>query len=95
MDEIQWLQRWYRSQCDDEWEHAYGIKIDTLDNPGWSVAIDIKGTTVENRPFQAVKIERTETDWIHCRVDKSRWKGFGGPNNLIEIVSVFRNWVEG
>lgn len=27
-----WLQMWYVAQCDDEWEHAYGIKIETLDN---------------------------------------------------------------
>ncbi|MBC6448487.1 Imm53 family immunity protein [Actinokineospora xionganensis] len=26
-------QRWYQSQCDEEWEHELGVKIDTLDNP--------------------------------------------------------------
>lgn len=32
------LERWYASQCDDNWEHSYGIRIDTLDNPGWRIA---------------------------------------------------------
>ncbi|MDE6471389.1 MAG: immunity 53 family protein [Eubacterium sp.] len=34
MDVLNWLQEWYRQNCTDEWEHFYGIKIDTLDNPG-------------------------------------------------------------
>lgn len=33
---FEWLQKWYKSQCDGDWEHEYGIKIETVDNPGWS-----------------------------------------------------------
>ncbi|GHB54781.1 hypothetical protein GCM10010331_48120 [Streptomyces xanthochromogenes] len=29
------LQSWYSAQCNGDWEHEWGIKIDTLDNPGW------------------------------------------------------------
>ncbi|MGK7942612.1 MAG: Imm53 family immunity protein [Crocosphaera sp.] len=25
-----WLQDWYTSQCNGEWEHTYGIDIKTL-----------------------------------------------------------------
>jgi hypothetical protein len=38
---LQWLQEWYLEQCDREWEHEYGIKIGTLDNPGWTITIDL------------------------------------------------------
>ncbi len=34
MDLLTWVQRWYLDQCDGEWEHEWGVKIDTLDNPG-------------------------------------------------------------
>ncbi|WP_327048834.1 immunity 53 family protein [Microbispora sp. NBC_01189] len=27
-DPFGFLQRWYAAQCDGEWEHAYGVKID-------------------------------------------------------------------
>ena len=27
------LQSWYQSQCDGDWEHEFGIRIETLDNP--------------------------------------------------------------
>ena len=48
MDSIQWLQSWYQEQCDNDWEHQYGIKIDSLDNPGWVVTIDLAGTPLED-----------------------------------------------
>ncbi len=44
MDVFEWIEKWYLSMCDGEWEHFYGIKIDTLDNPGWIVRIDILDT---------------------------------------------------
>ena len=32
------LQHWYQSKCDGTGEHMYGVEIDTLDNPGWTVS---------------------------------------------------------
>ncbi|MFE2849501.1 Imm53 family immunity protein, partial [Streptomyces scopuliridis] len=32
---LDWLQNWYTQQCDGDWEHEWGVKIATLDNPGW------------------------------------------------------------
>jgi hypothetical protein len=31
---LPWLQGWYATQCDGDWEHEYGVSIETLDNPG-------------------------------------------------------------
>ncbi|MFD5200063.1 Imm53 family immunity protein [Streptomyces sp. NPDC058375] len=28
------LQGWYSAQCNEDWEHEWGGKIETLDNPG-------------------------------------------------------------
>ena len=44
MNLFEWLSKWYSSMCVDEWEHFYGIKIETLDNPGWIVTIDLLET---------------------------------------------------
>jgi|GEM_PF-3181522 len=33
------LTNWYQNQCDGDWEHKYGVSIETLDNPGWIVKI--------------------------------------------------------
>ena len=40
MSEITWIEQWYQRQCDGNWEHQHGIKVETLDNPGWHVEID-------------------------------------------------------
>ena len=30
---LAWLQAWYATQCDGDWEHANGVSIESLDNP--------------------------------------------------------------
>jgi hypothetical protein len=88
-----WLQDWYQRHCDSDWEHQYGIRIDTLDNPGWMVKIDLAGTALEGRTAEWVKDEVSETDWIHYRVRDDVFEAAGGPANLVSILRAFRTWV--
>ena len=88
------LQKWYTSQCDGDWEHSYGVAIDTLDNPGWSVKIDLAETLLKDRPFATIKVERTATDWLSASRDETTFKGFCGPENLEECLKVFCDWAE-
>lgn len=94
MDTMQWLQSWYHAQCDGDWEHRYGVKIETLDNPGWLLKIDLAHTDLEPRAFVEVKIHRSDLDWTECRLREGRFEGAGGPGNLIELIEVFRTWVK-
>lgn len=48
-DALYLLQRWYLGQCNDEWEHSFGVAIETLDNPGWSLRIELEETSLEHR----------------------------------------------
>ncbi len=95
MDELKWLQEWYESNCDGDWEHMFGVKINTLDNPGWMVNIGLSDTVfnLEDCVFEKINIDRSETDWIMCYVEKEVFKGRGGIQNLSEIISVFRAFV--
>lgn len=34
MDSLALLQQWYLQQCNEDWEHSWGVRIATLDNPG-------------------------------------------------------------
>jgi hypothetical protein len=36
-DEIQVVDEWYLGKCNGIWEHRYGVRIETCDNPGWLV----------------------------------------------------------
>lgn len=86
------LQDWYAQQCDGDWEHEFGIKIDTLDNPGWSVFIDLVGTSLENKKFTKLNRLTTENNWMQCSVEDHKFHGSGGPQNLIDIINVFIEW---
>jgi hypothetical protein len=43
-NELQRLQQWYRAQCNGDWEHSYGVMVDTLDNPGWRTGRELSRT---------------------------------------------------
>ena len=54
MDILADLQNWYISNCNGEWEHQHGINIESRDNPGWWVKIDLMTTELLNKPFEPV-----------------------------------------
>lgn len=91
---IRWLQDWFTSWCDGDWEHTYGVEVETLDNPGWRVTIDLIGTDLENRYFPVVEQEISEDNWFYCRVRDNAFEGAGGPINLEQILQTFRAWAE-
>ncbi|OHB76102.1 MAG: hypothetical protein A2Z34_10585 [Planctomycetes bacterium RBG_16_59_8] len=86
------LEAWYTNVCDGDWEHQFGIHIETLDNPGWSVNINIAETPIADKEFSKVKHERGDCNWVHCWVEDETFKGRGGPNNLREILNIFAIW---
>lgn len=91
-----WLQAWYATQCDGDWEHQHGITISTLDNPGWMVDIQLEGTLgdLDGRTFRKVEFHRTEHDWIVASVEDKTFRAHCGPLNLGECLWVFRQWVD-
>ena len=89
------LQNWYISQCNQDWEHTYGVRIANIDNPGWSVDIDLSDTDLEDRHLDELNVQRhDEHNWVVCRVQDNVFKGRGGPHNLDEILQVFLDWVD-
>ncbi|HGG63119.1 MAG TPA: rhodanese-related sulfurtransferase [Rhodobacteraceae bacterium] len=89
------LQSWYSSNCDGDWEHQFGVQIETLDNPGWCVTVDLDGTLQENQPFMECKEGRlSESEWIHIRKVGSKIKGSCGPNMLGNMVFEISKWLE-
>lgn len=93
IDTLDWIQTWFSNQCNESWEHSYGIRINTLDNPGWSVTIDLHGTKLENKLMEEIAIERSDDDWVFCSVKNKEFKAAGGPRQLKEILEIFKAWV--
>ncbi len=78
--------------CDGDWEHSYGITIDTLDNPGWKVSIDLSDTLLENANFEPVQIGDSESNndaWIFCHKSQSCFIGMGGCYDLEKKLKIF------
>jgi hypothetical protein len=88
------LERWYASQCNGNWEHSYGVHIDTLDNPGWSIKIDLRGTRKQDYVLERKRIERTENDWIQYWIDKQQFRIACRPLNLSEATEIFVRWFD-
>lgn len=86
------LQEWFLAQCNGGWEHA-GIRIVTLDNPGWAVSINLLGTSVAGVAFTPVTERASEHVWVHCEVRDGCFEGAGGPRELGRILRIFLDWV--
>ena len=89
------LQDWYSSACNGDWEHTYGITVNTIDNPGWSLRIELVDTLLYEKKFAPIKIQRVDKDdWVSCSIKDGIFEGFGGSKNLAEILRIFLNWAE-
>ena len=94
MTTLDGLQRWYAAQCDGEWEHQQGVQISTLDNPGWRVIIDLKGTNLAGATFTEISDLGPEADWFRCWVEGQQFHGACGPHLLDAILGHFLRWTE-
>jgi hypothetical protein len=89
------LQQWYFANCNGDWEHSYGVRVETIDNPGWLLAVQLTNTYLEAAAFSEVKVHRAnENDWLQCRVEDGEFKGACGPLNFGELLSVFLKWAD-
>jgi hypothetical protein len=94
MDTVSRLCAWFERQSVNEWHEDHGVKIDTLDNPGWSMKVDLKGTSLQKKVFQEFRIERSDRDWVFARKNAEVFEVFGGPRNLNEMIEKFLLWAE-
>ena len=92
---LDWLTQWFENQCDCEWEHGYGVTIETLDNPGWSVKVELNGTTLDGKTFERLTHGyEHETEWWTCWTEDNQFRGAGGPQQLVPMIQCFREWAE-
>jgi hypothetical protein len=91
---ISLLEKWYLQRCNGDWEHSWGVEIETLDNPGWRVKINLNETKAERRALEKTKIDRSATDWVMYWVEEKAFHVACGPSNLSEAIKIFIEWFE-
>ena len=94
------LQTWYARQCNGLWEHSSGVLIESSDNPGWWVRVNLLGTPLHTLPFpeiaEGVDAQRFALGprWLCCRVQDNMWHGAGDETKLERILETFLAWAE-
>jgi hypothetical protein len=92
-DPLKGLQDWYCSQCNGDWEHGYGVSIEKLDNPGWSLKIELKETSLSDRALEEVAFGgEDKNDWYRCRVRGRVFEAYCRPTRLSDVITIFLNW---
>jgi hypothetical protein len=100
MSTLSRLQDWYAGQCNGDWEHSLGIRIESCDNPGWWVKINLAGTRLLGLQFveiaEGVDSRRhpIESRWLDCHVEDAVWHGAGDDTKLERILEEFLAWAE-
>jgi len=94
MNALHWLQEWYQSQCDGDWEHQSGIEIKTLDNPGWDIKINISDTDLEGLIIEYQLNEVDENQWYGFQSDGYTFEACGDPSKLETLILIFKKITE-
>ncbi|WP_193213787.1 immunity 53 family protein [Luteolibacter marinus] len=86
---------WYEAQVDGAWEHRHGLKLESLDNPGWLLTVDLMHTDLNGQTMADLS-EGCSPDghpvapnWIHCRIADGRFLGACDPRQLPRLLRVF------
>lgn len=84
------IQNWYKLHCNGEWEHSYGYSIGTLDNPGWTIRIDLAETSLEKLEFSREYQNPVKPlDWYFIKTEDKTIEISCGPDNLKKVLSIF------
>ena len=51
----------------------------------------LQETELQDKPFQKIRIDRSEHDWIRCFIENGM---FGRPIQFTRIAQNFRDWAE-
>jgi hypothetical protein len=82
------LQNWYLTNCDGDWEHSYGISINTLDNPGWIMKIDLCDTCLQDLLYDK-QIDNGTFDWVFIKVADKVLEASSDTNKFSIILTIF------
>ena len=91
------LSAWFQQQCNGDWEHTFRVSLQSTENPGWWIKIDLRGTPLEHKSFAPVlrgdfASGDPQPPWLHCRVMDGVFHGAGDAQQLDVILQTFLAW---
>ena len=94
MEVLDWIQNWFKNNCDGQWEKSEVIQITTLDNPGWEVEIDISNTSIANTTINWILNEHSKQDWYGVKIEDQKFTAAGDSGKLKFLLGLFKEMVE-
>ncbi|WP_399922926.1 immunity 53 family protein [Streptomyces kanamyceticus] len=85
------LQQWYTAACDGDWEHSYGIRIETTDNPGWILSVDLARTTLCGRTCET-EDQSADGSWISVKSDGIEFVAACDAGSLDRAIGCFNEF---
>ena len=82
------IDKWYAAQCNGDWEHQNGVKMETTDNPGWLVTINTEGT-----PLQGKAVLVQNDDWEMDSTD-TELMGYADAGKLDALLNAIADVME-
>lgn len=93
--DVSFLEAWFTAQSNGDWEHDTGIRIETLDNPGWRLRVNLVGTPLHGAARDWTREEESEREWLFWKSDGLEFDAACGPGDLHRAMGAFRTFVEG
>ncbi|MEU0170014.1 Imm53 family immunity protein [Streptomyces sp. NPDC093516] len=92
---MRYIQSWYASNCDGEWEHEFGIRMATTDNPGWHIQIDVSETNLEGVLVPRERRDLSGGEWMIAWSDGKVFQAACSPLGLRDVDALFEHVAEG
>ncbi|WP_308403849.1 Imm53 family immunity protein [Streptomyces sudanensis] len=89
-----YIQSWYASNCDGEWEHEFGIRMVTTDNPGWHIRIDVAETDLEGVVLPRERRDLPGGGWMIAWSDGEVFQAACDPGSLGHVDALFEKAAE-
>lgn len=89
---LAFMTAWFVRHCDGDWEHDLGIRIETLDNPGWAVDVRLGDTELEGKSAEWHREEASESEWLHWRSTGDTFEARCGPGDLARALAAFQSF---
>lgn len=71
-----------------------GIRISTLDNPGWDIKIELEETELEGFEKGLILNNINDNDWYGLKVENNVFEAFGDPSKLEFLLKEFKKLVD-
>jgi hypothetical protein len=94
MDNLDWIQNWFKDNCNGEWEKGEVIQITTLRKPGWELEIDISNTSIADINIKWILNESSAQDWYGVKIENQKFNAKGDPSKLKFLLGLFKEMIE-